>query len=505
MKRKMAICLCLLFLCGGLAAQGYTAGENAHSHNDYLQKRPFYDAWSNRFGSMEIDLFLVEGKLLVAHTPREITPERTIEALYIEPLLNQIRINRGKVWPDGGKLQLLIDLKTGGETLRALEQLLMPIREHFDTANNPDAVRLVISGNGPAPDQFDRYDEIFFFDGRANIDYTDAQSERVAFYSAPFRSFSAWRGEGTLPESDARKIEEYVDSIHAAGKKVRLWGCPDTEAAWRTFIDLGVDYLNTDNPSGMAIFLNDRNSKVNPADVRNINRSIEIVTHRDAGFVAPEHTWAAIDKALAYGAKWIEIDVRTSRDGVMYDFHDSTLDRTTDGTGPLREHTSGQIDRLDAGSWFAPEFAGARVPRIADILDSLQGKVLGLYVDVKDADIHALMALLREKGFYDKCFFGASAITRLVDYPDRPFKVRAANIAELQAMMERCKPLKPSIVEVRAKDITPEFRSFCRNEGIRIMALETSGVVGYRDALLSGAEMIFLDRPEIFQQILSEY
>lgn len=499
MKKRAMIKMCLWIgltcIGSGLAAQTYTANNNAHSHNDYLQDQPFHEAYSNHFGSMEIDVFLVDGKLLVAHTPREITQERTIETLYIKPLLEQIKLHQGNVYPDGGKLQFLIDLKTGGETLHALEQLLMPVRHHFDIEKNPHAVRLVISGSGPSPEQFAEYDKIFWFDGRTNLTYDAEQLKRVAFYSAPFRSFSRWKGNDTLPEDDARKIKEYADSIHTLGKKVRLWGCPDTETCWQTFIQLGIDYLNTDNPSGLARFLNEYQPS---------QSVIEIVTHRDAGHIAPEHTYPAIRKALELGAKWIEIDVRTSKDGVLYDFHDRVLDRTTNGSGSFSDLTSKEIDRLDAGSWFGPEFAGERVPRIADVLDSIQGKA-GLYIDIKDADIQQVVSLLREKGFYNKCFFGSSAIAKLRDYPDLPFKIRATTLSELQDLMERCKPLQPSVIEIRSHQMTPEFIAFCRSHGMRIMALETGSTSGYRDAIRSEADMIFLDQPEVFQEILHAF
>lgn len=255
---NLRIFLSALFICvcAGAAAQSYTVGTNAHSHNDYLRERPFHDAYSNRFASMEIDVFLVDGKLMVAHTPSEITGSRTIETLYLDPLMERIRLGGGKVYPDGGKLQFLIDLKTSGEaTLRALEELLKPMRSYFDAEQNPGAVRLVISGSMPSPEKFDEYDRIFWFDGRAGTDYTDRQLERVAFYSASFTDYSRWRGTGSIPEEEYRRLRDFVDFAHGSGKKVRFWGCPDTETAWKTFIELGVDYLNTDNPSGLADFL----------------------------------------------------------------------------------------------------------------------------------------------------------------------------------------------------------------------------------------------------------
>ena len=265
MRLKILLILMLVCVSFGLRAQNYTANGNAHSHNDYLHAQPFLEAYHNRFGSVEIDIFLVDGKLYVAHTRAEIAAPRTIEALYLDPLLEKIEENGGKVYPDGGKLQLLIDLKTSGETLRTLEKQLQPIRRWFDTANNPDAVRLVISGGGPAPSDFDDYDTIFFFDGRPGIQYTPEQERRVAFYSAPLAAFSRWNGLGRIPEAEYLKIKELVDSIHTKGKKLRFWGNPDTKTCWQALIKLGVDYINTDNIAGLADFLNDYPKNFHPA------------------------------------------------------------------------------------------------------------------------------------------------------------------------------------------------------------------------------------------------
>ncbi|WP_285010251.1 phosphatidylinositol-specific phospholipase C/glycerophosphodiester phosphodiesterase family protein [Pedobacter faecalis] len=238
-------------------AQKYTANKNAHSHNDYLQPRPFHLAYENRFASMEIDVFEVDGQLYVAHERNEIDTAGTIERLYINPLLDMIRANGGKPYKNGGGLQFMIDFKTPGTTaLKVLEAKLKPYRKYFDVNHNPDAVRIVLSGATPAPERWGDYDPIFFFDGRLSTPYTAEQMKRVAFYSTAFQQFSKWDGVGPLADADREKLAAYVRNVHALGKPVRFWGNPDTPDCWRAFIEIGVDYLNTDSPVKMAEFLN---------------------------------------------------------------------------------------------------------------------------------------------------------------------------------------------------------------------------------------------------------
>ncbi|MFI9119834.1 glycerophosphodiester phosphodiesterase [Streptomyces bikiniensis] len=108
-----------------------------------------------------------------------------------------------------------------------------------------------------------------------------------------------------------------------------------------------------------------------------------VFAHRGASSAAPENTLVADEVARRGGAKWIENDVQPSKDGVPYVLHDPTVDRTTDGTGPIRSLTSAQLDALDAGSWFAPVYAGARVPTLAAQLADLRERGGNLLLEIK--------------------------------------------------------------------------------------------------------------------------
>jgi glycerophosphoryl diester phosphodiesterase len=115
------------------------------------------------------------------------------------------------------------------------------------------------------------------------------------------------------------------------------------------------------------------------------------IAHRGASGRAPENTHAAFAAALALGARAIELDVQLSADGELVVIHDETLDRTTDGTGPVGDRTAAELVRLDAGAWFGPEYRGERIPRLADVLAQLGAHPGGpplLNVEVKSARDH---------------------------------------------------------------------------------------------------------------------
>ena len=105
--------------------------------------------------------------------------------------------------------------------------------------------------------------------------------------------------------------------------------------------------------------------------------------HRGHSTAAPENTLAALEAAWRASATVAEIDVRMTRDGELLLLHDRTLDRTSNGHGPVSAQTLAELGSVDAGSWFGPAFAGEPVPHFADVLDWARDKI-GLLVELKN-------------------------------------------------------------------------------------------------------------------------
>ena len=113
--------------------------------------------------------------------------------------------------------------------------------------------------------------------------------------------------------------------------------------------------------------------------------------HRGASCCAPENTMTAFAAAVESGADGLELDIHLSRDGVPVVIHDETLQRTTDGWGPVAGMTWPRLQQLDAGSWFAAEFAGESIPALEEVLATFGGQ-LRLNLELKE--FHAGMAVL---------------------------------------------------------------------------------------------------------------
>lgn len=235
-------------------------------------------------------------------------------------------------------------------------------------------------------------------------------------------------------------------------------------------------------------------------------QTIEMVVHRAANALVPENTIASADSALAHGAKWIEVDVRCSKDDVLFNLHDETLDRTTNGTGKLSSMNSEDVRKLDAGSWFSPKYAGTPIPTIAEMLDHLQGKA-NVFFDVKRVTpIEKLIKLVPEKEYSDKCFFwfaDASLLRQIITYaPDLKIKVNAPDIKTLKNWQKIC---HPSYVEIAPQGITQEFLAYCHLHKIKVMAAcQEDDTSQFQQVLDSGADMVNLDRPEVFEKLLKK-
>jgi glycerophosphoryl diester phosphodiesterase len=114
-----------------------------------------------------------------------------------------------------------------------------------------------------------------------------------------------------------------------------------------------------------------------------------VIGHRGAAARAPENTLAGLRKAHALGARWVEFDVMLTADRVSVLIHDETLERTTSGRGDVTGRTAAEIAGLDAGSWFATEFAGEQVPTLEQAVALLLSLGVSANVEIKPAAGHA--------------------------------------------------------------------------------------------------------------------
>ncbi len=246
-------------------SQEPTPLAKAHAHNDYRHHRPLLDALAHGFTSVEADVFLVDGQLLVAHDRHEIRAHRTLQALYLDPLRERIKRNGGSVYAQGGRFTLLIDFKSEAESTYAqLHQVLSQYKECFTTftpsGRQEKAILAVVSGNRPRATMDAQALRYAGCDGRLSDLNSGASADLIPMISDNWGSHFKWRGQGPMPASEKTKLARIVRLSHDKGRLVRFWATPDTPSAqrralWDALISSDVDVINTDDLCGLQQYL----------------------------------------------------------------------------------------------------------------------------------------------------------------------------------------------------------------------------------------------------------
>lgn len=232
----------------------------AHAHNDYLHDRPLLDALQHGFTSVEADIFLVDGKLLVGHTRRELKSERTLESLYLDPLRERVRAGDGHVYPGNGRFHLLIDIKSTAEpTYKVIAKVLSQYADMVSVVRDgkveTKAIDVTISGNRPQTLLAGEAVRYAGLDGRLSDLDSTKPSHLMPLISDNWNLHFQWKGQGPMSQEDRQKLAEVVKKAHARGRQVRFWATPDTIAMWRVLRQSGVDWINTDDLAGLEKFL----------------------------------------------------------------------------------------------------------------------------------------------------------------------------------------------------------------------------------------------------------
>jgi hypothetical protein len=234
----------------------------AHAHNDYEHARPLRDALERGFASVEADVYLVNGALLVAHDRDKVTPTRTLQSLYLDPLRAWIRQHEGRVFPRGQTLTLLIDVKSDStSTYAAIDSVLRGYADILTEFSGDSIiarpVAAVISGNRAITAIRNTPMRLAAVDGRlADLQpNTYVQPTLIPLVSSSFTELTKWKGDGPIPDSVRNELVRITRAAHASGQRVRFWGTPDLPVVWQALLDANVDVIGADDLDALRAFL----------------------------------------------------------------------------------------------------------------------------------------------------------------------------------------------------------------------------------------------------------
>ena len=227
---------------------------------------------------------------------------------------------------------------------------------------------------------------------------------------------------------------------------------------------------------------------------------VEIIGHRGYAARAPENTLVSIDAALRAGARAVEFDVHVASCGTPVLIHDETLDRTTDGDGPVSRQTLEQLRTLDAGAWFGPAFVDERIPTLSDTLDQVTGRAHHVYPEVKGirepADVDRIVDIVRDSAMFSRTTLisidwsilervrAREAAVRIgyivvtADLFDQALSLAKADPASILDLNHEIVLDDPSLVR-RARDAGVEIVTWTVNEPREAARLRRAGVTGF--------------------------
>ncbi|MFF9375140.1 glycerophosphodiester phosphodiesterase [Streptomyces griseoluteus] len=252
-----------------------------------------------------------------------------------------------------------------------------------------------------------------------------------------------------------------------------------------------------------------------------------VVAHRGASAYAPENTLSAIDKAARLGFSWVENDVQRTKDGKLVVIHDDSLARTTNaedvfpGRAPwkVKDFTAAEIARLDAGSWFSPAYAGARVPTLDRYMRRVERNREKLLLEVKNPELYPgieaqILKTLSNEGWLDRAHqnrlivqsFSADSIRTVhrlepaltTGYLGRP------QVAELSGYARFADLVNPAYADISASYVSAAHAlKGPHGKRLRVFAWTVNDAATARRVRGYGVDGIITNKPDVVRTALS--
>lgn len=242
---------------------------------------------------------------------------------------------------------------------------------------------------------------------------------------------------------------------------------------------------------------------------------MKIFAHRGFSGVAPENTMAAFERAVAIKADGIETDVHLSKDGKVVICHDETINRTTNGSGPIRDLTFEELQAFDAGSWFSAfEFSKERIPALEDLLKLVSKTELSLNIELKTDKVlypqieEKVLALLKKYDLVDHALissFNFQSISKVKALlPKIPTAALIKDPNQIANFWEQMSGLKVNAIHPCHIFLTTDLNDAAQKRGVSINAWTPNQPEEIRGLLKLQIHGAITDFPDRARQILKE-
>ena len=243
----------------------------------------------------------------------------------------------------------------------------------------------------------------------------------------------------------------------------------------------------------------------------------KLIGHRGVRDLVPENTIQSIKKAIELNIKWVEIDVKISKDHIPFLLHDSSLERTTSGNGSPLNYKYSELYKLDAGSWFDKKHKNLYPPTLKEILDLCSQKKIGVNIELKpnkgseEANAVAIAELIMKHKFDCQYFlssfdwFSAIKIRELL--PESYVGIlinRFDQKNNFTKMLSKCNEHNFFSCGFNITIISDEIIKICKNYGILVTVYSSQNIEKNEAEELwnLGVDSIFIDNPTSYKNIL---
>ena len=227
------------------------------------------------------------------------------------------------------------------------------------------------------------------------------------------------------------------------------------------------------------------------------------MAHRGAHQDLPENSLPAYQKAIDLGADFVEIDVRTTRDGRLVSIHNSTVEAYVDGVaGPVRDFTLAELKSFNLGSRYGDDAFIVRIPTVEEIFDLCRGKI-GIYLDLKDGEVELLVEMIKSRGM-EKGVIWYAGMQRLLQLqemcPECIPMPDPHSPEKLSSILER---FQPFVIASDMSQLSKEYVDTAHDNGAIVIVDEKEGTPEeWRRILEYGTNGIQTDRPAELIQFL---
>jgi glycerophosphoryl diester phosphodiesterase len=234
------------------------------------------------------------------------------------------------------------------------------------------------------------------------------------------------------------------------------------------------------------------------------------IAHRGASGYAPENTLAAFRRAVAQGVSFIETDLHLTRDAHFVAIHDETVERTTNGKGPVQSMTLAEIRRLDAGSWFASEFMSERIPLLDDVLEFARKNDVVFYLELKPSGFwggeHALISQLRNSVEIARSVIISfdPVILASLRKIEPTLMTGLLHDGKLANPFDKALEIGARQLAVRGDLVTPKFLQQARSLDLQVVCWTVNSPAHMRMLIAAGVDGIMSDYPDRLLSVLKK-